>query len=169
MYIRIAGSAITVPWVSDLGQGYRDNILTYIIDLPQKLTRPAPTTAYKIIQVPLHDEDICLTEASSTAAAIKALSGKVTSMYRVREHDVEGFELSSKPYNSEPLGESGNVTPATTRTLSAQSSIAALNVTEPEDNTAIQELPPTDRGIKAWTFCASAFVIEMMIWGFSFR
>ncbi|RPD73239.1 MFS general substrate transporter [Lentinus tigrinus ALCF2SS1-7] len=32
----------------------------------------------------------------------------------------------------------------------------------------VQELPPVDRGIRAWTFCAAGFVLEMMVWGFGF-
>lgn len=82
-------------------------------------------------------------------------------MRRSIEIDVEGYELSSKMY------ETGHTnTPSTA--LSARSSIAALNVAEPQDGT-VQELPPVDRGIKAWTFCAAAFVLEMMVWGFGFR
>ncbi|KAH9951079.1 MFS general substrate transporter [Amylocystis lapponica] len=32
----------------------------------------------------------------------------------------------------------------------------------------VQELPPVDGGKKAWIFCASSFVLELMVWGFSF-
>ena len=54
--------------------------------------------------------------------------------------------------------------------LSVRSSIAALRVAgSTEDSVNVQELPPVDRGLKAWTFCASGFVLEMMIWGFGFR
>ncbi|KAI0072284.1 MFS general substrate transporter [Panus rudis PR-1116 ss-1] len=31
-----------------------------------------------------------------------------------------------------------------------------------------QELPPVDRGTKAWMFCLSAFVLEAIVWGFGF-
>lgn len=57
----------------------------------------------------------------------------------------------------------------TPATLSARSSMAALRVTDPQDGTNVQELPPVDRGVRAWMFCASGFVLEMMVWGFSFR
>lgn len=40
---------------------------------------------------------------------------------------------------------------------------------EHEDNTNVQELPPVDRGFSAWAFCASAFLLETIIWGFGFR
>ena len=33
----------------------------------------------------------------------------------------------------------------------------------------IQELAPVDRGLQAWRFCFSAFILEMMVWGFCFR
>ncbi|KAI0770597.1 MFS general substrate transporter [Fomes fomentarius] len=56
----------------------------------------------------------------------------------------------------------------TPATLSARSSMAALRVTDPQDGTNVQELPPVDRGVRAWMFCASGFVLEMMVWGFSF-
>ncbi|KAI0686604.1 MFS general substrate transporter [Earliella scabrosa] len=56
----------------------------------------------------------------------------------------------------------------TPTTLSAQSSMAALRVEDPQEGANVQELPPVDRGVGAWTFCAAAFVLEMMIWGFSF-
>ena len=52
---------------------------------------------------------------------------------------------------------------------SAQSSAAALQLTNPQEGANIQELPPVDRGLKAWTFCASSFVLETMVWGFGFR
>lgn len=40
---------------------------------------------------------------------------------------------------------------------------------EPQDGVAAQELPPADRGIRAWTFCLCGFILEMMVWGFGFR
>ncbi|EIW61883.1 MFS general substrate transporter [Trametes versicolor FP-101664 SS1] len=52
-------------------------------------------------------------------------------------------------------------------TFSAQSSQAALRAAL-DDGVTVQELAPMDRGIRAWTFCFSAFVLEMMIWGFCF-
>ena len=38
-----------------------------------------------------------------------------------------------------------------------------------EDPVYVQELPPIDGGIKAWTFCVSAFFVETMVWGYGFR
>ncbi|OSD08079.1 MFS general substrate transporter [Trametes coccinea BRFM310] len=43
-----------------------------------------------------------------------------------------------------------------------------LRHSEPQEGTTIQELAPLDRGIRAWTFCACGFVVEMMVWGFLF-
>lgn len=62
---------------------------------------------------------------------------------------------------------SGQQTPMTP-TYSAQSSQAALQAAL-DDGITVQELAPMDRGRRAWTFCFSAFVLEMMIWGFCFR
>ena len=59
--------------------------------------------------------------------------------------------------------------PQTPTTLSAQSSMAALRAVEPQEGVNIQELPPVDRGVGAWTFCITACVLEMMVWGFGFR
>ncbi|KAI0700119.1 MFS general substrate transporter [Cerioporus squamosus] len=53
-------------------------------------------------------------------------------------------------------------------TLSTQSSMATLRVVDPQEGVNVQELPPVDKGIRAWTFCAAAFVLEMMVWGFGF-
>ncbi|KAH9947008.1 MFS general substrate transporter [Amylocystis lapponica] len=36
-----------------------------------------------------------------------------------------------------------------------------------EETIAVQELPPVDRGRRAWMFCASAFLLDLMIWGYS--
>ncbi|KAI0741945.1 MFS general substrate transporter [Daedaleopsis nitida] len=58
--------------------------------------------------------------------------------------------------------------PDTPTVLSAQSSMVALRAVDPQEGTNVQELPPVDRGFRAWSFCAAAFVLEMMIWGFSF-
>ena len=76
----------------------------------------------------------------------------------------EQFELSN--LNSQP--ESGQQTPAASATYSAASSQAALQAAL-DDGLNVQELAPVDRGVKAWTFCFSAFVLEMMIWGYCFR
>lgn len=35
-------------------------------------------------------------------------------------------------------------------------------------NVHVQSLPPMDRGRKAWTFCLSAFILEVIVWGFGF-
>ncbi|KDQ61480.1 hypothetical protein JAAARDRAFT_66589 [Jaapia argillacea MUCL 33604] len=32
----------------------------------------------------------------------------------------------------------------------------------------VQELPPVDRGRKAWAFCYCSFILETMVWGFGF-
>ena len=53
--------------------------------------------------------------------------------------------------------------------LSRRSSMAALHAVDPQEGANIQELPPMDGGVRAWTFCAAAMVLEMMVWGFSFR
>ncbi|KAM5540859.1 hypothetical protein V8D89_005503 [Ganoderma adspersum] len=55
-----------------------------------------------------------------------------------------------------------------TKAQSTQSSMVALRAADPQEGTTVQELPPIDGGSGAWIFCASAFVVEMMIWGFSF-
>ncbi len=55
------------------------------------------------------------------------------------------------------------------RTVSTQSSMVALRVADPQEGVTVQELPPVDKGIGAWTFCAAGFVLEMMVWGFGFR
>ncbi|PIL35156.1 MFS general substrate transporter [Ganoderma sinense ZZ0214-1] len=54
------------------------------------------------------------------------------------------------------------------KTLSPQSSMVALRAADPREGMTVQELPPIDRGSGAWIFCASAFVVEMMVWGFGF-
>ncbi|CDO70615.1 hypothetical protein BN946_scf184748.g12 [Trametes cinnabarina] len=43
-----------------------------------------------------------------------------------------------------------------------------LRHSEPQEGATIQELAPLDRGIRAWTFCACGFIVEMMVWGFLF-
>lgn len=39
--------------------------------------------------------------------------------------------------------------------------------TSPEEF-AMPALPPIDRGVKAWSFVAAAFVLETLVWGFGF-
>ncbi|KAI9001276.1 MFS general substrate transporter [Trametes punicea] len=57
--------------------------------------------------------------------------------------------------------------PRTGSIYSAQSSQAALQAAI-DDGVTVQELAPMDHGVRAWTFCFSAFVLEMVIWGFCF-
>ena len=38
-----------------------------------------------------------------------------------------------------------------------------------DEGVTVQELAPMDHGVRAWTFCCCAFVLETMIWGFCFR
>ncbi|KAI0330843.1 MFS general substrate transporter [Cubamyces sp. BRFM 1775] len=80
-------------------------------------------------------------------------------------HIEEQNEFSMQYEMSALQGESSRGTP---RTLSAQSSRAPLHANDPQEGTTIQELPPVDRGFKAWAFCFSGFVLEMMVWGFGF-
>ncbi|KAI8986278.1 MFS general substrate transporter [Trametes punicea] len=74
------------------------------------------------------------------------------------ENDLQ-YEMSPFP------SDSGIKSPAT---LSSRSSRAALHARDPQEGAIIQELPPVDRGVKAWTFCMSSFVLEMMVWGFGY-
>ena len=53
--------------------------------------------------------------------------------------------------------------------VGSQAQLTVLERSEPVEGTTFQELAPVDRGIAAWTFCASGFVAEMFIWGFLFR
>ena len=76
------------------------------------------------------------------------------------ERGYETFEMSAVQRDSH----SG--TPAV---LSAQASLSALRGGEPQDGANVQELPPVDSGVQAWTFCAAGFVLEMMVWGFGYR
>ncbi|KAL7280779.1 hypothetical protein ACG7TL_005723 [Trametes sanguinea] len=71
------------------------------------------------------------------------------------------LELAALPGGSQGQGHAG--------ALSSQSSQATLREdTGPQDGATVQELPPVDRGVKAWTFCIAGVVLEMMVWGFSF-
>ena len=40
---------------------------------------------------------------------------------------------------------------------------------QPTSSANIQELPPVDRGFHAWRFCAAAFALETLVWGFAYR
>ncbi|KAI0824006.1 MFS general substrate transporter [Trametes gibbosa] len=81
----------------------------------------------------------------------------------MRRHDhtdgLQQYELSELQEDS---------TKGSPATLSNRSSRAALHAENPQEGATVQELPPVDSGIKAWTFCFSAFVLEMMVWGFGF-
>ena len=56
-----------------------------------------------------------------------------------------------------------------TRSFSGQSSIGAVDSGYPVEGANIQELPPVDRGFHAWRFCAAAFALETLVWGFAYR
>lgn len=58
---------------------------------------------------------------------------------------------------------------AGTQMTAADLKDAHENLTANEDGINMQELPPVDGGVKAWSFCASAFFVETMVWGYSFR
>ena len=72
-------------------------------------------------------------------------------------------------YELATLNAAGTSQPETPAALSAQSSMAALRAADPQEGTNVQELPPVDGGFRAWSFCFSAVVLEMMVWGFGFR
>ena len=89
-------------------------------------------------------------------------------MFNEQSRDVEeSYELSKVTAQEQVADVQSPIdTPAT---LSAKSSMAVLRVEEPQEGVNVQELPPVDRGLRAWTFCAAGFVLEMMVWGFGFR
>ena len=71
-------------------------------------------------------------------------------------------------YEMDTLPDSSNPAPAPEIGVAEapeQSSIAV----EPQEGVNIQELPPVDRGRRAWMFCISGFILEMMVWGFASR
>ncbi|KAI1797068.1 hypothetical protein LXA43DRAFT_1057423 [Ganoderma leucocontextum] len=78
------------------------------------------------------------------------------------EHLEQQYELSSMQ-----VVESGQhaPTPPTFSTSSSQAPLQAANSGGPN----VQDLTPVDRGVRAWVFCISSFVLEMMMWGFCFR
>ena len=88
---------------------------------------------------------------------------QVTSKSTAMDSDMDSYPMTAMPSPEE--SQPGSPTKA----LSAQSSIVALGAADPQEGTTVQELPPVDGGSGAWIFCASAFTVEMMIWGFSFR
>ncbi|KAJ2985860.1 hypothetical protein NUW54_g10004 [Trametes sanguinea] len=129
-------------------------------------TNPATRQGFKVITAALSLAHVGLRREG---AEKEAKAGSTESTYRAyyiipkrqREHTNVQDELELPTLN----GDSSRGTPVT---LSAQSSRAPLHVHDPREGATIQELPPVDRGVKAWTFCFSAFVLEMMVWGFGF-
>ncbi|KAI0824623.1 MFS general substrate transporter [Trametes gibbosa] len=77
----------------------------------------------------------------------------------------EQYELSIVQPSSGQQTPSGPGGPGSV--YSTQSSQAALQAALDEGVT-VHELAPMDRGVRAWTFCFSAFMLEMVIWGFCF-
>lgn len=75
-------------------------------------------------------------------------------------HDVEEAEVHELGTMGERLESSNPVM------LSAALSAAPA---DPQEGTYVQELPPVDRGIAAWTFCAAGLLTQTVIWGFTFR
>ena len=89
-------------------------------------------------------------------------------MFNEQSRDVEeSYELSKVTAQEQVADVQSPIDTPTT--LSAKSSMAVLRVEEPQEGVNVQELPPVDRGLRAWTFCAAGFVLEMMVWGFGFR
>ena len=71
-------------------------------------------------------------------------------------------------YEMAPIIDTSSPAPDTgSAELSA--SMAAMHAVQPQEGVNIQELPPVDRGMRAWMFCFSGFILEMMVWGFGFR
>ncbi len=63
-------------------------------------------------------------------------------------------------------------TPADAATFQSEpslTSVTAMRGVGPYEGVNVQELAPVDRGIQAWTFSASGFVLETLIWGFGYR
>ncbi|KAI0788868.1 major facilitator superfamily domain-containing protein [Abortiporus biennis] len=67
---------------------------------------------------------------------------------------------------------SHNPAEAITPTEAKSSQEIAVSSMEAAGNTGqninIQELPPLDRGWRAWSFCFAAFIVEALVWGFSY-
>ena len=88
------------------------------------------------------------------------------------DDDSKGF--SGPLYEMEVLSSSGEKNPlaASTRTSTTPFDLStppANRNASPQEGVTVQELAPVDRGIQAWTFCASAFVLETLVWGYSYR
>ncbi|KAJ7741351.1 MFS general substrate transporter [Mycena metata] len=56
--------------------------------------------------------------------------------------------------------------PASTSTIFAADSDYAIGSSEALGGANASVLPPTDGGIRAWSFLAAAFVVEAIVWGF---
>ena len=86
----------------------------------------------------------------------------------IKSHDIEAddqkYELTDLKHDVDGAT-SGHSSP----TNGSHAQLQVLEHSEPQEGTTFQELAPIDRGFGAWTFCASAFVAEMFIWGFLFR
>ncbi|KAH9938770.1 MFS general substrate transporter [Epithele typhae] len=81
---------------------------------------------------------------------------------------VELTDFAQESGRQAPPPRSGQPTPLpSSGTFSAASSQAALRGAL-DDGPNVQELAPVDGGVQAWTFCACAFILEMMIWGYCF-
>ncbi|KAJ3735187.1 MFS general substrate transporter [Lentinula guzmanii] len=51
--------------------------------------------------------------------------------------------------------------------INATTNPNVANVSNSEQQSNVVELPPVDRGFKAWSFCASACALETFIWGWN--
>ncbi|KAI0788899.1 major facilitator superfamily domain-containing protein [Abortiporus biennis] len=65
------------------------------------------------------------------------------------------------------IDDSEALTAAPRRRSESPKGIARVSA-EPNDDTNVQELPPVDRGWRAWSFCLAAFTLETLVWGFSY-
>ncbi|KAI1798150.1 MFS general substrate transporter [Ganoderma leucocontextum] len=83
-----------------------------------------------------------------------------------KAHDLEAAE--GQQYELKDLKRDVSSTGHSSPTNGSHAQLQVLEHSEPQEGTTFQELAPIDRGLGAWTFCASAFVAEMFIWGFLF-
>ncbi|KAI0754564.1 major facilitator superfamily domain-containing protein [Daedaleopsis nitida] len=81
----------------------------------------------------------------------------------------ELHEMSASAVTLKINGETPSRLSDTPMTLSAPSSMATLRAEDTHKSANLQKLAPVDKGVRAWTFCAAGFVLEMMVWGFGFR
>ncbi len=87
-----------------------------------------------------------------------------------RDTPGSSYEMASLSTVGENIPEIS--TPADAATSSSEpslTSVTAMHGVGPYEGVNVQELAPVDRGIQAWTFCASGFVLETVIWGFGYR